>query len=92
LAAELETLLAEPSQLIQSSGGVFEVEHDGKLLFSKKALHRFPQDGEVAQIVKSISEGMPLEQAQQQAAENAPLTPSFYDWVKMIWNKRRTGT
>jgi selT/selW/selH-like putative selenoprotein len=88
LAAELETLLAESSELIQSSGGVFEVEHDGKLLFSKKALNRFPQDGEVAQIVKGISEGMTLEEAQSKAAEGAPLNPSFFEWVKKIWNQR----
>jgi len=30
-----------------SSGGVFEVTHEGKLLFSKRALGRFPEPGEV---------------------------------------------
>lgn len=33
--------------LIPSSGGVFEVELDGELVFSKKALDRFPEDAEI---------------------------------------------
>lgn len=64
------------------------MEYDGKLLFSKKALHRFPQDGEVAQIIKSLSEGLTLEEAQQKAAEGAPLNPGFFEWVRKIWNQR----
>lgn len=35
------------AELIRSSGGVFEVELDGELLFSKRALGRFPEAGEV---------------------------------------------
>jgi selenoprotein W-related protein len=38
--------------LIESSGGVFEVEMDGKLIFSKKKLGRFPDDGEIVKLVK----------------------------------------
>jgi selT/selW/selH-like putative selenoprotein len=33
--------------LIPSSGGVFEVHADGRLLFSKKASGRFPEDAEI---------------------------------------------
>lgn len=33
--------------LIESSGGAFEVFRDGKLLFSKKQLKRFPTDEEI---------------------------------------------
>jgi selenoprotein W-related protein len=33
--------------LIPSAGGVFEVEADGELVFSKKALDRFPEDEEI---------------------------------------------
>ncbi len=33
--------------MIPSSGGVFEVTHMGDLVFSKKALGRFPETGEV---------------------------------------------
>jgi len=47
LAAEIEKKLRTESELIPSSGGVFEVFQDGKRIFSKKALGRFPEDGEI---------------------------------------------
>jgi len=34
--------------LIEGKDGVFEVTVDGNLVFSKRALGRFPDDGEVA--------------------------------------------
>ncbi len=34
-------------ELNPSSGGVFEVAIDGELVFSKKALDRFPTDEEI---------------------------------------------
>lgn len=37
--------------LIPSGGGVFEVIVDGQLIFSKKELKRFPEDGELSQII-----------------------------------------
>ncbi len=40
------------SELIRSSGGIFEVEYGGKLVFSKKKVGRFPEDGEVAGLLK----------------------------------------
>jgi selenoprotein W-related protein len=40
-------LSAAEVELVESSGGVFEVSRDGKLLFSKKQLGRFPTDAEV---------------------------------------------
>jgi len=40
-------------ELIESSGGVFEIVVDGKLRFSKKKLNRFPTDEEVESIVSS---------------------------------------
>jgi len=33
--------------LIEGGGGVFEIVCDGELLFSKKALNRFPTDEEL---------------------------------------------
>jgi len=36
----------EPA-LIPGTGGVFEVEADGALIFSKKASGRFPEDAEI---------------------------------------------
>jgi selenoprotein W-related protein len=41
------------AELIRSSGGVFEVSFDGELVFSKKQLGRFPDDGEVERVLAS---------------------------------------
>jgi selenoprotein W-related protein len=37
--------------LIQSSGGVFEVEVDGQLVFSKKKTGRHAQPGEIVKLL-----------------------------------------
>ena len=34
-------------KLIESGGGVFEVVKDGELIFSKKAIGRFPEHNEI---------------------------------------------
>ncbi len=39
-------------ELIAGGGGVFEVEVDGDLVFSKKALDRHAEPGEVLALVK----------------------------------------
>jgi len=51
LEAELKEKCGADVELIASSGGVYEVVVDGKLLFSKKSLGRFPADGEVIQLI-----------------------------------------
>jgi selenoprotein W-related protein len=38
---------------VSSSGGVFEVKVDGKKVFSKKALGRFPEEGEVEGLIRA---------------------------------------
>ena len=38
-------------RLVPSSGGVFEVTVDGNLVFSKKALRRHPQPGEIMDLI-----------------------------------------
>ena len=38
--------------MIASGGGVYEVTVDGTLVFSKKALGRFPDDGEVLRLIE----------------------------------------
>lgn len=38
-------------QLVESSGGVFEITVNGELRFSKKSEGRFPTDEEVAAII-----------------------------------------
>jgi selenoprotein W-related protein len=40
------------SELIASSGGVFEITVDGKKVYSKKALGRFPEDGEILRLLR----------------------------------------
>jgi selenoprotein W-related protein len=42
--------------LIPSSGGVFEVSLDGKLLYSKQKTGRFPDQNEVEGLMASIGE------------------------------------
>ena len=39
--------------LAKSSGGVFEVTVDGKLVFSKKALGRHAEPGEVIRLMRT---------------------------------------
>jgi selenoprotein W-related protein len=46
-----KALDVEP-KLIEGSNGVFEVIVDGKLLYSKKATHRFPDEGEVVRLIQ----------------------------------------
>ena len=56
LAAELRESLGIVPELIQGKGGVFEVKADGALVFSKKALDRFPQFGEVTKLLAARQE------------------------------------
>ena len=39
-------------KLISSGGGVFEIILDNNLIFSKKALERFPEEGEVEKLIR----------------------------------------
>jgi len=38
--------------LIQSSGGVFEVEVDGRRVFSKKTIKRHAEAGEIVRLIR----------------------------------------
>lgn len=38
-------------RLIESSGGAFEIEVDGRSVFSKLRLHRHPEPGEVQSLI-----------------------------------------
>jgi selT/selW/selH-like putative selenoprotein len=51
LAAEIKQALGVDATLIKGSGGQFEVVADGKLVFSKKAAGRFPERGEVLNLL-----------------------------------------
>ncbi len=50
---ELQAAFGAEVELIAGSGGVFEVDVDGKNIFSKKALNRFPEEGEVVELIKT---------------------------------------
>ena len=52
MAAEIKEAYPDAKvKLIESSGGVFEVTVDGKLMFSKQELGRHAQDGEVMRVM-----------------------------------------
>ncbi len=53
MAALRETFPAAEVSLTPSGGGVFEVRLDGDLVFSKKALGRHPQPGEVVGLIRA---------------------------------------
>ena len=44
-------------KLIESSGGVFEVELDGRRVFSKKVLKRHAEPGEVMRLLTEAGAG-----------------------------------
>jgi len=44
-------------KLLPSSGGVFEVIADGNPVFSKKSLGRFPEEGEVINLIQAAGHG-----------------------------------
>lgn len=53
MAAELKQALSVEPRLIEGSKGIFDVTLDGRLIYSKYQTHRFPEDGEVAGLVKA---------------------------------------
>ena len=52
MAAELKKALDVDSELSAGSGGVFEITVDGKKVFSKKALGRHAEPGEVLRLME----------------------------------------
>jgi selenoprotein W-related protein len=55
LAAELKQALPgqiKNVELIPSSGGVFEIRRGKDLVYSKRQLGRFPEEGEVVRLLK----------------------------------------
>lgn len=53
MAAELEQAFPGAEvRLIDSSGGVFEVTMDGRLIYSKQALKRHAEPGEVLRLAR----------------------------------------
>ncbi|MBF0289001.1 MAG: Rdx family protein [SAR324 cluster bacterium] len=54
LAAELKEKYKTEPKLISSGGGVFEIQVDGKMVFSKKKLGRFPESNEVQSLMDAL--------------------------------------
>jgi selenoprotein W-related protein len=55
LAAEIRKAYPQAeSRLIQAAGGVFEVEVDGRKVFSKKALGRHAEPGEILTLIAQM--------------------------------------
>ncbi|MBC7186824.1 MAG: SelT/SelW/SelH family protein [Calditrichaeota bacterium] len=53
MAEEIAQHFGIEAELVQSTGGVFEVEVDGQLVFSKRQLGRFPEQGEVVRLLRT---------------------------------------
>ena len=51
LAAELKESFDTQVKLLSGKRGDFEVVVDGELVFSKKIMSRFPEEGEITQLV-----------------------------------------
>lgn len=85
LSEQLEKDTSDSCQLVPAEGGVFEVEDQGVLLFSKKNSDRFPEEGEVQSIVKYIKAGQPLEEAQTNAAHEAGHSGGVLDWIYSLF-------
>lgn len=59
LAEELLKTFKQTCQgllLVPGDGGCFEVERDGELVFSKLGAERFPEDGEILEILNGDAE------------------------------------
>lgn len=54
MADAVEDKLGIKPRLIKSDGGVFEVEVDGKKIFSKKETGRFPEHGEIFVAIEKL--------------------------------------
>ena len=52
MAEVIEAEFGIKPDLIKSGGGVFEIEVDGELIFSKRAQFRFPEHQEIIDILK----------------------------------------
>ncbi|NOZ02209.1 MAG: SelT/SelW/SelH family protein [Deltaproteobacteria bacterium] len=53
LAAEIKNRFSVTPELVRGSGGIFDVEKDGVMVFSKHQMGRFPENDEVLQLLAS---------------------------------------
>jgi len=55
--AEISQQFGMRSELIEGSGGIFDVTADGTLVYSKHQTGRFPENAEVLQALRTMSKG-----------------------------------
>ncbi len=55
MAAEIRSARGIEAELVKGSGGIFDVELDGTMVFSKHAEGRFPEPGEVLEKIAAIA-------------------------------------
>jgi len=51
VADEIKNAVGVEAEKIRGQGGVFDVAADGKIIFSKHELFRFPKPGEIAELL-----------------------------------------
>jgi selenoprotein W-related protein len=52
VAAEIGAAIGATPELIEGGSGVFEVVRDGALIYSKKETGRFPNPGELTELLQ----------------------------------------
>lgn len=52
VAAEVQAAYGVEATLVRDKGGVFQVRRDGEIVYDKADEHRFPEEGEVARLLK----------------------------------------
>jgi selenoprotein W-related protein len=55
VAAEIVGEFRSQPELTRGSGGIFVVTMDGKVIWDKKQTGRFPEPGEITEIVRELS-------------------------------------
>ena len=54
MAAELKQEFQTEPQLVKGGGGIYDIEVDGEMVFSKHAEgDRFPEDGEITRLIRA---------------------------------------
>lgn len=54
LREEIQNKFSADVEILEGSGGVFEVELNGDSIFSKKELGRFPNENEVIDLIEEV--------------------------------------
>ena len=52
MAAEIKKQTGVNPELIAGGGGIFDVEVDGEIVFSKQSVGRFPDEGEIIRLLR----------------------------------------